>query len=149
MGIKLPKSYSLVNKFLICLFFIAMLLCGFLGFRNEVGAQNLVDSRQKSEEQIRQNVGWVKHAAKEPMSPVEAALRPVTSSHRVGSSRPTRLLPTHGSKQGQHHGKGGFNGFLTSTNHLLLRQCCAFDGLHMVSASPRLYYVIALRRILC
>lgn len=126
-----------------------MLLCGFLGFRTEVETRDLMDGSQKSEEQIRQDVGWLKHVAEEPLNLVEAALRPVTSSHRVVSSRPTRLLPTHSGKPGQHHGRGGFNGLLTFFNHILLRQCCAFDGLHMIPASPRLYYVISLRRILC
>ena len=156
------KITSFVNRFLTRLFLVAALLGGFLGSRTEV-KQRIVGNGQKSEdprqqsrlgangiqEQIRQNDGWLRQVAEEPQSPVESSLRSAPSSHRVASTRSSRLLPTHGGRPGQHHGRGGSDG------------CCplqTFPGGGFaksshnpgrVSSSPRLYYVIALRRLLC
>lgn len=71
------------------------------------------------------------------------------SGERIGSSRPVRLVPTHGGKSGRMLSR------LTSassTHHsnlysLLFR--LSDCGIRVGAASPRFYYVIALRRILC
>lgn len=138
-----------MNKFLTRLFLIAMLLCGFLGSRTGVKAQRVVGNEEKNEEQIRQNNGWLRQVAEEPQSPVESALRSAPSSHRVASSRPTRLLPTHGGRPGQHHGRWSADGLFNLYKYQSCWQCYSFVSLHRISSSPRLYYVIALRRLLC
>ena len=137
-----------MNKFLMRLFFIAMLLCGFLGSKTGVGAQGILCINQKSEEQIRQSDGWLRQVAEEPQSPVESALRTAPSSHRIVSSRPTRLLPTHGGRPTHHHGRGSSDGLLKFYKYQP-QQCYGFVSLPWTFASPRLYYVIALRRLLC
>ena len=71
------------------------------------------------------------------------------SGERIGSLRPVRLVPTHGGKSGRMLSR------LTSassTHHsnlysLLFR--LSDCGIRVGAASPRFYYVIALRRILC
>lgn len=131
------------------LFVVATLLCGFLGSRTGVKADGFVGNEQKSEEQIRQFDGWLRQMAEEPQSPVEAALRTAPSSTRLASSRPTRLLPTHGGRTGQHHGRGGSDGcgsLQTSPKGGYAKSSCAPGW---AFSSPRLYYVIALRRLLC
>ena len=138
-----------MNRFLIRLFLVAMLLCGFLGSRTGVKEQGIVGNAQKSEEQIRQNNGWLRQVAEEPQSPVESALRSAPSSHRVASSRPTRLLPTHGGRPGQHHARWSADGLLNPYKYLPCCQCYGLVSLHRAYSSPRLYYVIALRRLLC
>lgn len=84
----------------------------------------------------------------------EERQRPTTvqngrQSERVGSSRPTRLLPTHGPKPSR-----GVGRWMDSLSSNLIK----YDFLRLVvgrlsagrgAASPRSYYVIALRRILC
>lgn len=142
-----------MNRFLTRLFLVAMLLCGFFDSRTGVKAQSIVDNVQKNEsdeiQQIRQGDGWLKQVAEEPQSPAESALRITPSSHRVASSRPSRLLPTHGGKPGHHHARWSADGCgplqtspgggLTESSHAPGR----------ASSSPRFYYVIALRRLLC
>ena len=136
-----------MNSFLIRLFLVVALLCNILGSGMGVRAQVHSNNRANDEEQIRQSDGWVKQVAEEPQGPIESVLRSASSSHRVASSRPTRLLPTHGGKPGQHHwvASGLFNLF----KYAHLQLCRDFDCRRVVAAPPRLYYVIALRRLLC
>lgn len=138
-----------MNRFLMRFILVATLLCGFLGSRTGVKAPGMVSNGQKSEEQIRQNDGWLRQVAEEPQSPVESVLRTAPSTNRVVSSRPTRLLPTHGGRPSQHHGRWTADGLLNTYKHLPCGQCYGLVNLHRVSSSPRLYYVIALRRLLC
>ena len=138
-----------MNRYLIRFFLIATLLCGFLGSANGVMAHGAVCSGEKDEEQVGQYDGWVKQVAEEPQSPVEASLRSIPSSHRVASSRPVRLLPTHGGRPGHHFGQWTADGLLKPCKYFALQlrsnivRQCAVVGL------SRLYYVIALRRLLC
>ncbi len=74
---------------------IAALLCGLLGSKMGVREEGFVGNEQKSE-QIKQFDGWLRGMAEEPQSPVGSLLRTNSSSNRVISSRPSRLLPTHG-----------------------------------------------------
>ena len=139
-----------MNSFLIRLILIATLLCGFLDSAKGVKAKSLTENeRQKSEEQIKQNDGYLKPVAEEPQSPVEVAFRSAPSSHRIASNRPTRLLPTHGGKPTNHGGRWAKG---ESYNPLIspsLRSCRRLFCHRTTAASPRLRYVIALRRLLC
>ena len=139
-----------MNRFLIRLFLVAALLCDFLGFADGVRAQGIaVSGEQKSEEQIKQNDGYLKPVAEEPQSPVEVVLRSAPSSSRIASNRPTRLLPTHGGKPGKYHGRWAAAEVYKPFNCALLQPCRGLYRLSIVATPPRLYYVIALRRLLC
>jgi hypothetical protein len=139
-----------VRKFLLRLFLVTTLLCGFLSSRIGDKMQGLsACDEQKSEEQIRQSDGWLRQVAEEPQNVADPVLRTVPLSHRVVSSRLTRLLPTHGGKPTNHSGrwsKGNSFNLRLSPFQLSCRHHC---WRRSTGSSPRLYYVIALRRLLC
>ena len=137
-----------MNKFLIRLCLVTTLLCGILGFGMCAKAQASVSDGQKSEAQIKQSEGWLRQVAEEPQSLGGTSLRTVPLSHRVASSRLTRLLPTHGGKPMSHNGRGARGESFNSLLHPSWLACC-HCRLGMPAPSPRLYYVIALRRLLC
>lgn len=139
-----------MNRILIRLFLIVALLCDFLGSGLDVRAQGAASrDEQKSEEQIKQYDGYLKPVAEEPQSPIEVAFRSAPSSHRVASSRPTRLLPVHGGKPGKHHGRWPGDEVYKPFNSTIQQLWGSVDKLCTVVAPSRLYYVIALRRLLC
>ena len=109
------------------------------------------ETRKRSDEiqQIKQNDGYLNPVAEEPQSPVEVIFRSVPSSHRIASSRPTRLLPTHGGKPTNHGGRWAKGESFNPLISLSLRSCRQFCWHRTTAASPRLRYVIALRRLLC
>lgn len=127
---------------------IAALLCGVLGSVAGVRAQHAVAYGQIGEEQIKAEDGRLKQMAEEPQSPAGTSFRTVPSTHRVASSRPVRLLPTHGGRTGQNQGRWAADGF-SLHKYLPGWQCFGIAGQHRAAPSPRLYYVIALRRLLC
>lgn len=144
------NKQAIVSRILIRLFLVAALLCDFLGFADGVKPQGIaVKDEQKSEEQIKQDDGYLKAVAEEPQSPVEVVFRSAPSSSRVASNRPTRLLPTHGGKPGKHHGRWAADVVYKPFNCALLQPCRGLYRLSIVATPPRLYYVIALRRLLC
>ena len=71
------------------------------------------------------------------------------NGERIGSSRPVRLTPTHGGKPGRVLGRWTSDNSIHLSNlyALLLLRCDC--GMRVWAASSRLYYIIALRRILC
>ena len=139
---------AIVNRFLIRLFLVVTLLCDFLGSEAGVRPKVLTLEKATDEGQIKQNDGYLRPLAEEPQSPVEIALRSVPSSHRIANSCPTRLLPTH-SGTNKHHGRWATNEVFKPFKISVLQLCSSLDGLCTVAAPPRLYYVIALRRLLC
>ena len=82
------------------------------------------------------------------MLATNAAINP-RGSQRIGGSRPTRLLPRSNGKPSCAHGKSlpgnPYNYPSLSLSHLFTLSLFQKGG----AASPRFYYVIALRRILC
>lgn len=132
------------------LFFIVTFLCNILGSGMGVRAQGfLATEQQKSKEQIKKNDGYLKPVAEEPQSPVEVAFRSAPSSHRIASNRPTRLLPTHGGKPTNHGGRWAKGESFYPPIFPSLRLCRQFFCHSTTAASPRLHYIIALRRLLC
>lgn len=99
------------------------------------------------EEQVSSSDGRMCLMADEPQSP--ACLFARGSSSRLGSSRPFRLLPTHGGRPVSHSGRSSlsssYNHLLAIPRHVSLSHYCA----RLSAASRRLYYVIAMRRLLC
>ena len=141
---------KLMNRFLIRLFLILAFLCNVSVPGMDVRAQGFLSTeQQKNEEQIKQNDGYLKPVAEEPQSPVEVVFRSVPSSHRIASSRPTRLLPTHGGKPTNHGGRWAKGESFNPLIFPSLRSCRQFCWHSATAASPRLRYVIALRRLLC
>ena len=139
-----------MNRFLIRLFLVAVLLCDFLGSAKSARVQDIaVADEQRSEEQIKQNDGYLKAVAEEPQGPVEVAFRSSSSSHRVASHRSTRLLPTHGGKPTNQPGRWAKDNSYNPQTHALLLSCCCHCWQCTTVASQRLRYVIALRRLLC
>lgn len=138
-----------MNKFVMRLFLVAALLCGSLG--SAVGARSQAPcaaGATTSEEQVAQPSGWLKPVAEEPQGLGGTTVRSVPSSQRIASSRLTRLLPTHGGKPTNHGGRWTreeSSNLLITPSLLSCRHCSP----GMRTASPRLYYVIALRRLLC
>ncbi len=136
-----------MKRYLIPLSLVAALVCGFLlGFTAKT--QDALTGRQQDEQQVKRHDGWIRHVAEEPETAPFSLLRP-TTSHRVASSRSVRLLPTHGGKSSQHSGRWtkGQSSYLPKFS--LQLPCSIHHRLCMVAASPRRYYVIALRRLLC
>ena len=139
-----------MKRHLIRLFLLAALLCWFPGPRTEVMAQAFTAKvEQKSEEQIKQNDGYLKPVAEEPQSPVEIVFRSAPSAHRIAYNRPIRLLPTHGGKPSKYHGRWSAGEVYKPIKITTLQLCRDLCSRYTVAASPRLRYVIALRRLLC
>lgn len=141
--------YFSVIKFLSRFFTIVALLCGLLGFGIGVKAQAVCHDEQKNEEQIQEADGFLRQVAEEPQSPVRLSLCSRHSSNRVASSRSSRVQTTHGGRTNHTHGR-----VLTDVLSYLYRYLPLDDVSSKLSsawafASPRLYYVIALRRLLC
>lgn len=127
---------------------VIALMCNILGSGKRIKA-DIVYDRVGNDEQVQRYDGFLNHAAEEPQAPVGAALRSVPSSHRVGSSRPTRLLPTHGGKPTYHFGRWAKNEWSNLSNAFFLFSYKNVCSSRAMAASQRLYYVIALRRLLC
>lgn len=130
------------------LLLVAALLCGVLGSETRVRAQSCV-ANYFDDELIEHHDNLCGRLAETPLSPLDEALRPTPPLHRVSSSRPVRLLPTHGGKPNHHFGRWANGHSSNLFKHLPLRLCRNRVCFHTVTASPRFYYVIALRRLLC
>ena len=136
-----------MKRYLIRLCLIAALLCSsHLGFSAK--AHGAVDALQQDEQQVKQDDGWIHNVAEEPETVPVSLLRP-TTSHRVTSSRSVRLLPTYGGKPSQHSGRWVKGQLSYLPKFFLQLTCISRQRLCMAATSPRRYYVIALRRLLC
>ncbi|MBQ6226711.1 MAG: hypothetical protein IJJ73_10465 [Bacteroidaceae bacterium] len=71
------------------------------------------------------------------------------NGERIGSSRPVRLIPTHGGKSGRMLSRLTSASSIYHSNLYSLLFRLSDCGIRVGAASPRFYYVIALRRILC
>jgi len=140
-----------VKKYLIRLGFVALLLCGILlGFAVQITkAQGGTVGCQQDEQQVKPCDGRIHLMAEEPDDAPVSTLRSSSSSHRVASSRPVRLLPTYGGKPNSHSGRWAKNQSFNFQKIFVLQPCTVRYRLCMAVASPRRYYVIALRRLLC
>ncbi|MBQ8968512.1 MAG: hypothetical protein IJ064_02085 [Bacteroidaceae bacterium] len=149
-----------MSRFLTRLFIVAALLCGYLGSNVGAKARYLsANGTHKSEAQIRQSDGWLRQVAEvtgyaaslveEPQAIPVAARLSAPSSNRVASSRPTRLLPTHGGKPTNSAGRWAKGKSFNPQLFPLLRPCRRHCRQRMAATPPRLRYVIALRRLLC
>ena len=137
-----------MKKYLLRISFIASLVCGFL-LSSAVKAQGAVAERQHDKQQIKQYDGWIHQLAEEPETAPVSALRPSSPSHRVASHRSVRLLPTHGGKPSKHFGRWAKDQSSHLPKCFVQLSCIGHHQVCMAVSSPRGYYVIALRRLLC
>lgn len=165
--------YSILFRLL----FVAALLCDSLGFTACVNEQPRADSREASlprhfvrrftrrppqpladsrealpprhAQLVRSRAYSHEAFAEEPQPLIEAVFRSTPSSHRIASSRPSRLLPTHGGKPTNHPSRWAKGESSNPLKHALLLSCRCHRWHFATVASPRLRYVIALRRLLC
>ena len=143
------NQMAIVNRNLIRLLLVVTFMCFFLDFDKDVRVQGTWAEATPCEEQVSRNDGLYHQMADEPRSPVEAGLRQAPSSHRLASSRPSRLLPTHGGKPGKHPGRWSSDGSSNPFKYAQRQWCRTLLWYRTIVPSPRLYYVIALRRLLC
>ena len=114
-----------------------------------VSAQTYAAHERQHEECVQQHDLLGTSQAEERQRPYGEAIVKTLPLQRIGSSRPSRLFPTHGGKSGRSLGHGtphhSFNHLILVYRHLGSRLSKSCGG----AALPRYYYVIALRRILC
>lgn len=117
----------------------------------DFGAQRQEGVRRESisEECVTKYDGLHRYMMQERQMPLAATVITAKNGERIGSSRPVRLSPTHGGKPSRTLWRWISNKSLHLSNlhALLLRRIDCGRGVS--AASPRYYYVIALRRILC
>ena len=136
-----------MKRFLLRLWLLALLLCAIPSPVSWAMAQGIPAYGQQREERIGQQDDLLRAFAEEPQPPINSLFVQSNPSQRVGSSRPTRILPTHGGKPGRNIGNVHHSSHYYQ--HVSLQLCYRNSTPGAVAASPRYYYVIALRRILC
>ena len=139
----------LMKRYLLRIGLVVTLLCGLSDSLEWVSNQEGVTNKHQQEEQITQDDGYVKNLIAERQRPFNITLVKSQNQQRVGSSRASRIIPTYGGKSGKNLAHWA-NQQLDNTLNIIylplqLIKTCSGLGI----ASPRLYYVIALRRILC
>ena len=126
---------------------ITSLWCS-IAFFSETKANVTFISDFQREEQVDCHEGWARCMAEEPQSVFGGSLR-TASSLRLCSSRTSRLLPSHTGNSGSNYGRYSslysFNCFKILCQYFCLEHYTFLQS----AASRRLYYVIALRHILC
>ena len=117
----------------------------------DFGAQKQVGVRGESigEECVTKHDRLHRYMMQERQMPLAGIVITAKNGERIGSSRPVRLNPTNGGKPSRTLARWISNKsfHLSNLHALLLRRIDCGRGVS--AASPRYYYVIALRRILC
>jgi len=143
------RTFAPMKRWLLRIWLVAALLCGFSDSLSWVRAQGSVSHSEGREECFQRHDGLVRSLMEERQRPLGEVLLKSNQTQRVNASRPARLLPTHGGKPGRslfgYHTNHSFNP--SKYDLLFLRQKTIRLWAGIVS--PRFYYVIALRRILC
>lgn len=137
-----------MKRFLLRISLIASLVCGFL-LVSRVEAQGAVADNKQDDLLLKQYDGWIHQLAEEPETTPVSLLRPPSPLHRVASHRSSRLQPTHGGKPIQHYGHWNKNHSSNFSKFSVQLLCIGHHQVCMAVLSPRRYYVIALRRLLC
>ena len=137
----MPHTALHISNRLLRLFSVLLLMCSLsvadLGIHESVKKECLAEHDELQQ-----------HILQERQMPPAGALITTKTGHRLGSSRPVRLYSSNGGKPGRMLGRwtSDHSYQLSKYFALLHRMDC---GLRVVAASPRFYYVIALRRIIC
>ena len=138
-----------MRRWIVQIWLIAALLCGFSNSPFWVRAQGVVSRGHQQEECVQRYDGLTGSLMEERQQPLGESLVKSQQSQRVNSSRPARLLPTHGGKPGRGLAQGIHNNSSNLFKYLFLCRGLDIYKARTGVASPRFYYVIALRRILC
>ena len=138
-----------MRRWIVQIWLIAALLCGLSNSPLWVRAQDVVSRDHHQEECVQRYDGLTGSLMEERQQPLGESLVKSQQSQRVNSSRPARLLPTHGGKSGRGLGLGIQNNSSNQFKYFHLCRCLDIFKARTGVASPRFYYVIALRRILC
>lgn len=139
------------------LWLVIALLCGVSDSAMRVGLRCVVPSEQGCLQQekaakagsIESNDGVHRFETEEQQWPMASSIVRVPHPPSVSSSRPTRVSPSDGGKWGRVLSRWLGN----DSFHLSVFSCWLHRGTRLVlraaAMSPRHYYVIALRHILC
>jgi len=142
-------SKGAVSRRLIRVWLIVLLLCCLPITNFGLQAQSGVRIESIKKECVTRHDVLQHHTMQERQMPLAGAEITAKTGQRVGSSRPVRLHPSNGGKPGRILGRWTADESYHLSKYyalLLHRMDC---GLRDGAASPRHYYVIALRRILC
>ena len=145
----MPNDSRYISNRLFCLWLAVLLLCCLPMTDFCAQKQAGVRGESISEECITKHDGLHRYIMQERQMPLAGIVITAKNGERIGGSRPVRLIPTHGGKPSRTLWRWISNkSFHLSNLHALLlsRIDC---GRGVSAASPRFYYVIALRRILC
>lgn len=143
-------TFAAVNRFLLRIWLTIAFLCALPETIHGLWEDRVVDHVESTkEESISQHCGLDHHMELQGLLPPAGVVVSAKNSHRIGSSRSIRLMPSHGGKPGRSlgHWASDHSSYLSNLSCLLLHQA-SFRS-QTWAASPRYYYVIALRRILC
>ncbi|MBR4925487.1 MAG: hypothetical protein IKZ61_07020 [Prevotella sp.] len=138
-----------MTRSLLRILLAALMFCGVLDFSTGVMAQSVATDKADRKNQVSSHSDLLHNMAEEPRSPVGSSFCSSLPSHRVASHRTVRLLPSNGGKPSNKSGKWATVSLSKLQNYLPTCICHFLSGARMGFASPRHYYVIALRRILC
>lgn len=144
------RTFAVVNRFILRLWLIIAILCALPGTTSGLREHSVVRHIEPTKEKsVYQNCGLDHHMELQGQLPSAGVVVSAKNSQRIGSSRPVRLMPTNGGKPGRTLGfwASNYSSYLSNLSCLLLHN--ASSRPQSWAASPRYYYVIALRRILC
>ncbi|MCH5307310.1 MAG: hypothetical protein J1E37_04460 [Prevotella sp.] len=151
----------MLNRYLSHILLIALLWCGLADLSDGVTRLNVFFPKHQQAQhdlpympngkgqELSYDDGWLPNVAEEPQGQINVIVRSGGSSHRVGSSRPTRLLPTYGGKPGSHYGRWAKDFSSHFVSYSFQHSYWNRVWLRMGASFPRHYFVIALRRLLC
>lgn len=143
-----PAMQTGIVRMLSRLWVVMLLLCSLP--LNGAGGESIHGVRGEADktECIASHDGWHSDMMQQHRMALAGTVITAKTGERVGGSRPSRLMPTHGGKPGRTIGRWAVSSsfHLSTISALLHRHGC---GLQVWAAFPRYYYVIALRRLLC
>ena len=134
-------------RFLLLRFCLLLSLLGIIPHLSfGMGVSNDVHHKKDSGTIVEQADNSYRHFAEERQRrPFQSAIGS-RGAQRISNSRPAKYHPTHNGKQSRATG-GNVKSYSLRLIYLSFRQNLSY--LNAIFVSPRLYYVIALRHILC
>lgn len=145
----MPHITQHISNRLFRLWLAVMLLCCLPVTDFRAQAQTDMHGESLKKECLTKHDGLGRHIMQERQMPLAGTVISAKTGQRVGSSRPVRLHPSNGGKPVRslvHWTDGDSIQHSKHLAQLLHRMDC---GLRTRAASPRFYYVLALRRLLC
>ncbi len=145
----MPINSRHINNRLFRLWLAVLLLCSLPVTDFGAQRQEGVCGESISKECVTKHDRLHRYLMQERQMPLAATVITAKNGERIGSSRPVRQNPTNGGKSNRTLWRWISNKsfHLSNLYALLLRRIDCGRGVS--AASPRFYYVIALRRILC